>query len=138
MITTDTVTRLIQGSHNIDLMRKQIPKFIRMVMGHVLSYDRPHFAGQSKFSFEFESGSCSWKVTWNVSTTSYRVQYWKTKGYITSLIFALDNDLPMRSDNVLMVYRDLKVLLEGLSKEFPELESDLQYLIDASDVVLAK
>ena len=137
MITTDTVTRLIQGSHNIDLMRKQIPSSFAWSWA-TSSYDRPHFAGQSKFSFEFESGSCSWKSNLNVSTTSYRVQYWKTKGYITSLIFALDNDLPMRSDNVLMVYRDLKVLLEGLSKEFPELESDLQYLIDASDVVLAK
>jgi hypothetical protein len=128
----------MQGSRNIDLMREQIPEFIRMVMGYVHSYNCHRFDGQPKFTFEFKSESCVWKVTQDVSTASYRVECWAKESFGESLIFATNNQVPLKSGNVLRVYRDLQVLLEGLSKEFPKLESDWQYLIDASDVVLAK
>ena len=137
MENAEIVARLLRGSRNIDLMRERIHMTISIVMGYVHSYCCYRQQGSTTcFTFRCESDGCSWRVTADVRVNSQNVECWSKENFGESLIFSSTNQVRLKSPDVLRVYRSLQVLLDGLVKEFPKLESDWKYLLDASEVEL--
>ncbi|MCR4274812.1 MAG: hypothetical protein NUW02_02055 [Candidatus Campbellbacteria bacterium] len=122
---------LLHGSANIDLMRKRILQLISMIIGLVhLECDRTNWKPDGVRK-EFTNSNCHWSLG---AYRNRRGEYVMVVGVRSQApcslgcqVFSTDETLmdPLYVDEVLSVYENLDVFVEGMVKEFPSLERGL-------------
>lgn len=133
MDNEEILDRLIRGSANIDQMRKEINLVIGMLRSCVDPLIPRTFRTKRDFTKEtYEASLCKWKVWLGDEELQFECNLRFNSGW--QLGFSTFNHGLRNSDYVKKVYEGLPVLIEGLSKTFPEIEKRWQYILDASRV----
>jgi hypothetical protein len=141
LVDAQTVENIINGSRNIDEMRKRINETIKLVKGLTKFcdgglHDKPYEKG-----LQFSNGIITWHIVWG---GSYSLQF-NPKGYFVTCGHSLGSAMPLyddtRSDKpnynyVQIVYENLHVFVDGMIKAFPEIEENLKPILKASKVKL--
>ncbi len=140
MNAIEITARLIQGSHNIDRMRKEVHEVIATVVGllKILSDE-----SAENFDERFISNSYDWRITRvlnrdNDSVTVHcfsnesdvaAVHYSSNYNHSEIKYFSVNN-----ASNIQIAYTGLPVFIAGMLEKFPKLAEKLAFLIDASNV----
>lgn len=127
MDSAEIVTRLVQGSHNIDRMRTEIEQVVCMVMGLIP-------LSRHGLSETVETESCRWIVV--VTNNRKKVECWRLTGFGT-LVYDSARQVPLYGHYVEFVYRNLHGFIEAALKLCPILEEAWGPIMSASRVQFA-
>lgn len=129
------VRRLIDGSHAIDLMRKEVKE----VIGILISKLRSDSFWQTTQRINFRSKNCEWVVELQGYMLGKHDLVFKctpNRPFGTSLEFSSkEGEIVFGVDSVQDVYESLPILLDNLMKFFPQLKGELAPIFRASSAL---
>jgi hypothetical protein len=135
---TSLVKKLLKGSHNVDLMKKEINELVSMVVG---------FAHLSRYANEkkdtiVSSAIFTWEIrmyfqdgTRRFSIEGFVISNTKIVNYKNSYRYTEEKILPtLKGAHIQVAYEHLYLFLKAMIRLFPDLEERWSYLIKASKV----
>lgn len=128
------VLGILNGSENIDRMRKEIKEILPLLVGLLLEFfeARPDLSppkknGLTHFNINAENGF-NWKF--NISSSQKSVELYCGNDPIFFYEFTRQPTLPLH--NVQIVYEQLEPLIGGFRKKFPFMDIQLSPFLNAS------
>ncbi|GEM_PF-5907253 len=137
------VEQLLKGSSNIDLMKIEIHRLVKMVKGFAfISHHCTCCSDKSIYvTFKSECGSCEWIIRGHIGSMNkekniINIECQVTKDLVKRLAYEDSGNRLFPSDTTQNVYEGLPVLIKGVIEIFPEIESFWKYLVEASKAKL--
>lgn len=138
MNTNSTISNLLNGSLNLDRMRKEIDTLLALVMGQVRSI----YKVKSDHAREFRSQSNSgrWFIYRDIkkhsdNEYSYRVHCLAVGGQKCLFSQWANQKFSISAEEVQGIYDTLPDFLELVLREFPLVEEAWKPLISASEII---
>lgn len=146
MDSKQIVQNLLQGSRNIDRMKKEVEQVVKMIIGCAFMSNHRGCL-EVDLHETFETSSCIWKVRGTMGAMN------RTKNkievecvlklpcsaphqdhFILSLSYCSEGRIPFHSEYAQQVYENLFVFVEGMMRIMPDIEKEWAMFINASTV----
>jgi hypothetical protein len=119
---TGTTCRLLQGSHNIDIMRQEVIRLVSLLVGYRTGLERPGLATP-----RYPAESCEWVITDHVN--GLVIECHNSEGV---KLFSSEPSSKFSTENVQVVWQALPKLVDGIRNSFPKISEKWKPLINAS------
>lgn len=143
MNATSTAAALLKGSSNLDLMRDQIAKLVKLLINLITADDGALLHEMLKITrVETLSGRWSMGTCRNALSTQLRPYFTYSKRTGTDDYFTIYSSDPtdglgLQMESVQIVWEDLPALVDGITKALPKIQgSRWQALLNAAQVTV--
>lgn len=124
------VEELLQGSENINRMRREIDQVVRMVWG--LAYDARGGTQRTAYDSTFPCDSTDYVMHWRIMGS--KVSLWKIGSVSIQLYCAVEGAEKINVEFVQVVHENLTFFVRGMVELFPGLQQKMEPFIKASKV----